>query len=112
MADKIMESESESESGYRHGYDWDVFWAIENQDEDDLTTVCESMLSTGYRIDIYFNGAPRWHVFTDNEALKINIHAIDTTPLEHARALGWDAGVVILGSHATPATPTTPVGSD
>jgi hypothetical protein len=107
MTDKISESESDTEHRYSH--DWDVFWAIENQNADVLTSSCESMLRDSHQINIYFNGAPRWQVFTDNEVLKMKIpdasRDFPITPLRHAELIGWDEGVEILcgvGSRSPP----------
>jgi hypothetical protein len=79
--------------------DWKIFWAIENNDAETLTKVCQELRNTNQDIGMYF-GMRSWkQVFNETEAKSIKVYLcglMDFSPIQHACDIDWVDGMKIL----------------
>lgn len=79
--------------------DWEMFWAIEEQDLERLILVCEKLKNSNKDIGMYF-GMKSWKtIFSETEALKIRVYLcglMDFSPVQHAHDIGWIEGMKTL----------------
>lgn len=76
-----------------------VFWAVENNNLQELETICRELCNEKNDIGMYFPQKMWETVFSKEEGEKIKVYlcgSVDFSPLQHAFALDWLNGCKCL----------------
>lgn len=86
-------------NSFKETTDWNMFWAIENQNIKQLKTLCQTLKSQNENVGMYFHTNNWKNVFTENESKNIKVDlcgVMDFCPIQHAYNIGWREGAQCL----------------